>query len=663
MYKLFINKELTLVFLAIILSQICFAQLNINSFIFRGKNDISNQQYSSAINNFNKIIKVKPELVEPYFLRGIAKYNLGDFRGADSDFTKVIELNPFFADAYHYKGVTKNMLNDYSSAIENYNKAIEYAPNNEKIYVSIGITQNMLKQYENALENLNKAIKINKSLPSAYMVRGITKTALKKYDEAIDDFTEAIKLNPLSAEYYAKRGWAKYENEEYRKAISDFNQAIKIDIKNVVSYYLRALSKYKIIDYTGAMSDYDKVIELNPKNSIAYYNRAILKSEIGAYNKAIDDYNKVAELKPDNILTYYNRAGVKIKIDDFNGAIEDYSKAIDIYPDFASAYLNRSVAKKRINDLKGAIEDYNEGINRINQYKNSGELNLSDTSENFQKIVELDSDFEAQLKPGEIFAGRIQDIEVIIELAENYSIQISSINSSDVELQSYYSSLLEELNDKLKKTIKLQLSKSKVNYNLDSVLNYIEKAEKNVMNNPDNVQYLFLQGILQHTIQNYNKSIINFNKVIQQEPDFILAYFIRANIMDEMNEFINSFNDNYDIISLNNISNSKSNISSDIYNKDIILSDYNKAIELDSNFVFALYNRANFKCKTADYWGAISDYSIVINKNHDFAEAYYNRGLTLIYLNDIQKACIDLSKSGELGIKPAYNVIKRYCRE
>jgi hypothetical protein len=44
-------------------------------------------------------------------------------------------------------------------------------------------------------------------------------------------------------------------------------------------------------------------------------------------------------------------------------------------------------------------------------------------------------------------------------------------------------------------------------------------------------------------------------------------------------------------------------------------------------------------------------------------EAYFNRGLVLIYLKDKEKGCIDMSRAGELGIGDAYNVISRYCEE
>jgi tetratricopeptide (TPR) repeat protein len=62
-----------------------------------------------------------------------------------------------------------------------------------------------------------------------------------------------------------------------------------------------------------------------------------------------------------------------------------------------------------------------------------------------------------------------------------------------------------------------------------------------------------------------------------------------------------------------------------------------------------------------DYNSAILDYSQAIHLNPDLAEAYFNRGLTYIYLDQLNNGCGDLSKAGELGIKSAYGVIKRFC--
>jgi tetratricopeptide (TPR) repeat protein len=56
---------------------------------------------------------------------------------------------------------------------------------------------------------------------------------------------------------------------------------------------------------------------------------------------------------------------------------------------------------------------------------------------------------------------------------------------------------------------------------------------------------------------------------------------------------------------------------------------------------------------------AILGFTQVIEQNDHIAEAYFNRGLLYLLLDDTPQAIPDLSKAGELGIYQAYNIIKR----
>jgi len=92
-----------------------------------------------------------------------------------------------------------------------------------------------------------------------------------------------------------------------------------------------------------------------------------------------------------------------------------------------------------------------------------------------------------------------------------------------------------------------------------------------------------------------------------------------------------------------------------------ILDDYNKAINLKPDYAIIYFNRANLKVRAKNYGGALFDYNRAIKLEPEFSEAFYNKALVHIYFKEFDLACLALSKAGELGLKHAYVVIKRYC--
>ena len=75
---------------------------------------------------------------------------------------------------------------------------------------------------------------------------------------------------------------------------------------------------------------------------------------------------------------------------------------------------------------------------------------------------------------------------------------------------------------------------------------------------------------------------------------------------------------------------------------------------------YVWYNLGNIHLQMQEFEKAIEDYTKAIQFEKNLAEAYYNRALTLLYLNNKAQAIKDLSKAGELGIQEAYVVMKRF---
>ncbi len=86
------------------------------------------------------------------------------------------------------------------------------------------------------------------------------------------------------------------------------------------------------------------------------------------------------------------------------------------------------------------------------------------------------------------------------------------------------------------------------------------------------------------------------------------------------------------------------------------LADYNRAIQLKPNYDAAYNNRANLKAALQDYRGALADYNRAIQIRPRNANAYYNRGV-LKYgnLNDRAGGISDLQKAAQLSQRQGNN--------
>lgn len=77
------------------------------------------------------------------------------------------------------------------------------------------------------------------------------------------------------------------------------------------------------------------------------------------------------------------------------------------------------------------------------------------------------------------------------------------------------------------------------------------------------------------------------------------------------------------------------------------VSNFDKAIQFDPDYVLAYYNRGITYRDLKDYQKAIADFDKVIQLDPDYALAYINRGITYDNLKAHQKAINDLEKSKE----------------
>ena len=82
---------------------------------------------------------------------------------------------------------------------------------------------------------------------------------------------------------------------------------------------------------------------------------------------------------------------------------------------------------------------------------------------------------------------------------------------------------------------------------------------------------------------------------------------------------------------------------------ELALEDYNRALEIDSNYVVSYIGQGNMYYRLGNYWSAIDSYTQVIHRNTEYVPmAYLWRGMSYKNLGENQRAIADLRKTLEL---------------
>ena len=259
--------------------------------------------YEQAIADFTEAIRLDPDFVGAYKVRGDAHSyrgraygNVGDYEQAIADYTEVIRLDPDNAVAYHNRGYAYREMGEYEQAIADYTEAIRLDPDNAVAYSNRGVVYNQMGEYEQAIADFTEAIRLDPDSAWAYSDRGSIYNGMGEYEQAIADFTEAIRLDPDSTWAYSDRGYAYREMGEYEQAIADYTEAIRLDPDNAVAYSNRGWGYNGMGEYEQAIADYTEAIRLDPDYAWAYSERAYAYRAQGNLTATRADWERAVEL-------------------------------------------------------------------------------------------------------------------------------------------------------------------------------------------------------------------------------------------------------------------------------------------------------------------------------------------------------------------------------
>ena len=140
---------------------------------------------------YTEAIRLKPDCVEAYTNRGVARRAKGDVDGALQDYTEAIRLKPDYAQTYNNRG---NAREDDVDALQDYTEAIRLKPDYATAFYNRGNARRAQGDMDGALQDLAEAIRLKPDFALAFHNRGLVRSAKGDKEGALQDCAEAIRL-------------------------------------------------------------------------------------------------------------------------------------------------------------------------------------------------------------------------------------------------------------------------------------------------------------------------------------------------------------------------------------------------------------------------------------------------------------------------------------
>ncbi len=296
---------------------------------------------------------------------------------------------------------------------------------------------------------------------------------------------------------------------------------------------------------------------------------------------------------------------------DYIEAIEFYTKAIKVNENFSEAYYCRALSRSANNEIDAAIDDYTKAIEIDSKYteayNNRGKLNydrmnIEAAIKDFSLAVTF---FPYDVSISTIYTNRGKAYQFI----GNTEASIDDYNKA-IEADSHF--------------IKAYLQRALVYYGQKNYTAAIADYDQVLEFENNNSEALTLKQKVQKEQRESKEKIDKLTGAVQQTTDEKLKsekYFALGNAYLENYDFGNA------------------------------ITNYDLAISLNREYVFAYFNRGIAYTESKQFDAAIESFDQAISRKPDFADAYCKRGFASYGKGNFDAAINDYSKSIELSAK------------
>ncbi|MFW9824752.1 MAG: tetratricopeptide repeat protein [Candidatus Thorarchaeota archaeon] len=325
-------------------------------------------QFKEAIRIANQVLESKPKdrdlLIDLYEIKGISLKNLRLYDEALQCYDKVINLNPELTAPYTNKGNVYMELDRLEESIEMHQKAIDINPIDELGWNNLGVVHNLMNNFDDALKGFNEALRLNNRFYQSYWGKGMLLKKLGRFEESVEALDKTLAIEEANPSAWYHRGSSLFYLGHYKEAYLSYKRALDIEpsiaqgkhekmnlLLNIFedkaepsvldTMPLHGIRSMKLLNKGNFLRDherfedgiacFDYVLEMAVDTALAWSGKAFCLSMLEQYDEALEAYNKAIEQEDDVIshIALINKANLLMKIKRYGIALREFNKALE----------------------------------------------------------------------------------------------------------------------------------------------------------------------------------------------------------------------------------------------------------------------------------------------------------------------------------------------
>lgn len=498
-------------------------------FLEKAHSDMKSNDFKSAINFLNKVIKEDPNNPNALYSRGKCYISLSSYKEAIPDLLSLIQDHPMYEkNAYIALAMSFVAVNDYNTAVRQLTKALQKFPKFKDAYLARGQLLTHQKIWDKAISDFYKVITFAPDDGNAYIGLADALIGMGDYQNCLKVLTSASKCKNISNQAYLRRGKILYEMNSFKQALKELNRSIQASPLEAESYYYKALVQLNLNNLAEAALCLEQVVKYDTAKKFvgaAIYDLGAIKIKQKDYYGAMHTFQRATdtnvEIKQQKILVMYVEAILTLMKRKFKEGASLLSKIIkknhpliqeyigNCYTFRGYAYAAQEIHDKAMKDLATAAKiqkldsasEYNylisQAINIVEKHPDSALGFLAKSHENYPKNPEP-----------LIYQSCIYFSLKLSEKSKTFLDKAIELKTNDSDLH-FFRGIISYYEENYAECVQdLEIA--------------IEKAEDN------NAFHYMCRGLCYAHLGLYNEAINDFSAVLQIKEDLTQAYLYRG---------------------------------------------------------------------------------------------------------------------------------------